>query len=54
MNLSKSVMAMSCRGRRLGVHLRVGIGVCGLFLTGLVAAIAVYAMRAALTGRDTD
>jgi hypothetical protein len=32
--------------------LAIGIGVCGLFLTGLVAAIAVYAMRTAL--RDYD
>jgi voltage-gated potassium channel len=32
--------------------LAIGIGVCGLFLTGLVAAIAVYAMRTAL--RDDD
>jgi voltage-gated potassium channel len=31
----------------------IGIGFCGLFLTGLIAGIAVYAMRAALTDRDT-
>jgi uncharacterized membrane-anchored protein len=30
-----------------------GIGICGLFLTGLIAGLAVYAMRAALTDRDT-
>jgi voltage-gated potassium channel len=29
--------------------LAVGIGFCGILLTGLVAAIAVYAMRATLT-----
>jgi hypothetical protein len=34
--------------------LAVGIGICGLFLTGLIAGIAVYAMRAALLGRDID
>ncbi len=28
-------------------------GVSGLFLTGLIAGIAVYAMRTALTDRDT-
>jgi len=28
----------------------IGIGFCGLFLTGLVAAIAVHAMRSALDG----
>jgi hypothetical protein len=28
--------------------LAIGIGVSGLFLTGLIAGIAVYAMRAAL------
>jgi len=28
--------------------LAIAIGICGLFLTGLIAAIAVYAMRAAL------
>ena len=33
--------------------LGIGIGVSGLFLTGLIAGIAVYAMRAALTDRDT-
>jgi voltage-gated potassium channel len=33
--------------------LAIGIGVCGLFLTGVIAAIAVHAMRAALAGSDT-
>jgi hypothetical protein len=33
--------------------LAIGVGVSGLFLTGLVAGIAVYAMRAALADRDT-
>ena len=33
--------------------LAIGIGVSGLFLTGLIAGIAVYAMRTALTDRDT-
>jgi hypothetical protein len=33
--------------------LAVGIGLSGLFLTGLIAGIAVYAMRAALTDDDT-
>ena len=33
--------------------LAIGIGVSGLFLTGLIAAIAVYAMRIALSDRDT-
>jgi hypothetical protein len=32
--------------------LAIGIGVSGLFLTGLIAGIAVYAMRTALTDRD--
>ena len=32
--------------------LAIGIGVTGLFLTGLIAAIAVHAMRAALTDAD--
>jgi hypothetical protein len=32
--------------------LAIGIGVSGLFLTGLIAAIAVHAMRAALTDAD--
>jgi voltage-gated potassium channel len=31
----------------------VGIGVSGLFLTGLIAGIAVYAMRAAIDDRDS-
>ena len=34
--------------------LAIGIGISGLFLTGLIAGIAVYAMRAALTGHRTD
>jgi voltage-gated potassium channel len=34
--------------------LAIGIGICGLFLAGLIAGIAVYAMRAALIGPDTD
>ena len=33
--------------------LAIGIGVSGLFLTGLIAGIAVYAMRTALTDDDT-
>src|SRR6266511_1858846 len=37
----------------LGRALAVGIGICGLFLTGLMAGIAVYAMRTALADRDT-
>jgi ion channel len=38
----------------LGRALAIGVGISGLFLTGLIAGIAVYAMRAALIGRDTD
>jgi hypothetical protein len=34
--------------------LAVGIGVSGLFLTGVIAAIAVHAMRTALTDSDTS
>jgi hypothetical protein len=34
--------------------LAIGIGISGLFLTGLIAGIAVYAMRAALVDRRTD
>jgi len=34
--------------------LAIGIGVLGLFLTGLIAGIAVYAMRTALGDRDTS
>ena len=34
--------------------LAIGIGVSGLFLTGLIAGIAVYAMRRALGDRDTE
>jgi Ion channel len=34
--------------------LAVAIGVSGLFLTGVIAGIAVYAMRKALDDRDTD
>ena len=33
--------------------LAIGIGVSGLFITGLIAGIAVYAMRTALADRDT-
>jgi hypothetical protein len=33
--------------------LAIGIGISGLFLTGVIAGIAVYAMREALTDRDT-
>ncbi len=32
--------------------LAVGIGICGLFLTGLITAIAVYAMRTAIAERE--
>jgi hypothetical protein len=38
---------------RLARALAIGIGVSGLFLTGLIAGIAVYAMRTALTDGDT-
>ena len=34
--------------------LAIGIGISGLFLTGLIAGIAVYAMRAALVDRRID
>jgi Ion channel len=34
--------------------LAIGIGISGLFLTGLIAGVAVYAMRRALGEHDTD
>jgi hypothetical protein len=34
--------------------LAIGIGVSGLLLTGVIAAIAVHAMRTALNDSDTD
>jgi hypothetical protein len=34
--------------------LAIAIGVSGVFLTGVIAGIAVYAMRKALDDRDTD
>src|SRR5262249_62065734 len=34
--------------------LAIGIGVSGLFLTGVIAAIAVHALRTALTDVDTN
>jgi Ion channel len=34
--------------------LAIGIGISGLFLTGLIAGIAVYAMRTTLVDRRTD
>ena len=34
--------------------LAIGIGICGLFLTGVIAAIAVHAMHAALTDSDSS
>jgi hypothetical protein len=34
--------------------LAIGIGFCGLFLTGLVAAIAVHAMRSTLADGGND
>ena len=37
----------------LGRALAVGVGISGLFLTGLIAGISVYAMRTALTDGDT-
>jgi Ion channel len=37
----------------LGRALAVGVGISGLFLTGLIAGISVYAMRTALTDCDT-
>jgi hypothetical protein len=36
----------------LGRALAVGIGICGLFLTGLTAGIAMYALRTALADRE--
>ena len=41
-------------GQALARALAIGIGVLGLFLTGLIAGIAVYAMRTALGDRDTS
>jgi hypothetical protein len=40
--------------RALARALAIVIGISGLFLTGLIAGIAVYAMRAALNDRETD
>jgi uncharacterized membrane protein len=34
--------------------LAIGIGYFGLFVTGLIAAMAVYAMRSALADRESD
>jgi hypothetical protein len=34
--------------------LAIGIGVSGLFLTGVIAAVAVHAMRSALSDSDVD
>ena len=34
--------------------LAIGIGVSGFFVTGLIAGIAVYAMRTALSDRNTS
>jgi Ion channel len=34
--------------------LSIGIGVSGLFLTGVIAGIAVYAVRTAIDNRDTS
>src|SRR5215471_11091620 len=34
--------------------LAIGIGYFGLFVTGVIAAIAVYAMRSALADRESD
>jgi voltage-gated potassium channel len=34
--------------------LAIGVGVSGLFLTGVIAAIAVHAMRTALTDSDSS
>jgi hypothetical protein len=36
----------------LGRALAVGIGISGLFLTGLIAGIAVYALRTALAEHE--
>lgn len=34
--------------------LAIAIGISGLFLTGVIAGIAVYAMHAAIGDRDSD
>ena len=39
--------------RQALARVAIGIDVSGLFLTGLIAGIAVYAMRTALPDRDT-
>ena len=49
---SRLVTRTSYRGRRSRA-LAIGIGLSGLFLTGLIAGIAVHAMRTALTDDDT-
>ena len=38
--------------KAVGRALAIGIAVLGLLLTGVIAAIAVHAMRSALTDRD--
>jgi hypothetical protein len=40
-------------GGMLGRALAIGIGVSGLFLTGVIAGIAVYAMHAAIGDRHS-
>ena len=37
----------------LGRAFAIGIGISGMFLTGLIAGIAVHALGTALTNRDT-
>jgi len=34
--------------------LAIGVGISGLFLTGVIAGIAVYAMRVAINDREAD
>ena len=38
----------------LGRAIAVGIGICGLVLTGLITAIVVYALRTALAERENN
>jgi hypothetical protein len=45
-------MAISYRGRGSRAHSQSVVS--GLFLTGLIAGIAVYAMRTAIDDRDID
>jgi len=51
---ARGIVNAMCPARQLARVLAIGIGICGLFLTGLIVGISGCAMRTALGDRQLN